>query len=211
MKNEQQHHYQDLLQEFREQCLFLKKGDINSRQRLSDEVEQLVNQDPAFQKLFDAMIRENLTFLPNVKLATRVSSEDLLEELRAFAQGKSVDFTDQNLRFLIHLYRNDVEFRKTCDADPVICNVLPYWYAEYHRRMVNDKSFAARSLLANFNWLREGFPVEFDEIELDLLDQLYHSNPEFRKKCDKEDENVREAITSWLEKRKRRASKDKEL
>jgi hypothetical protein len=209
MNNEKQRYYCDLLTKYRDYIYFSKNADPEFMRKLQDEVSKLAVQDPEFRKL-----RREL----GVEYYSRVfelhATSHFLEDLRAFAEGKSVEFDDDYLELFGELYQNVPEFRNTCDANEVLREATTYWLDEYHYRAANDEMFAARILLRKLRLFRLGKagiekPVELDETELDLLDHLYRNRPEFRAMCDEARESIREGVMYWLEERQRRTSKNK--
>jgi hypothetical protein len=127
-----------------------------------------------------------------------------LQKLEDFSKRKPVEFDNVRLVLLVDLYQHDFWFRNTCDTDKTFRKAMTYWIKEYHRRVENDEMFTAHVLIRKL----ERFPlgqvglepsVEFDETELNLLKQLFHTNPEFQSMLNKETECVRDAVAYLLE------------
>ena len=213
MKQEKRQNYDHLLEEFKEQFLLLRKGDINSRQRLDDEIQRLCRLNPDFQKAYGALLRDyeqQDPLLINLQKACYFGEELFLEELREFAHGKPVDFTDRNLIVLISLYHTEPDFREACDTDSDIAeqDVMTYWQNEYLTRMQQHDAFAESALLVKLRCAAYGDSFEFNEIELGMLERLHRTSTHFQERIAIEGEAVHHARTYWLEQHQKRISKN---
>ncbi len=210
MKKERGVVYQDLLHQFQEECLFLAKGDINSRGRLLEQIDDLLERETNFTKMYFAMLGKHRKRLVNVKIARHVTSELLIEELRAFARGKPVDFTDTNLRMLISRFGREPGFRGKvcCDEEPDLYEAFIHWQTEYQWRIEHDDLFASHVLLGKLLVFTPGYPYSEDLAEeiLEFLDRLYE-NPTFQEELHDADKKVHEALAYWLQERQRRSAK----
>lgn len=203
MTTTKQDMYQELLTKYREYILGLKKADVDFQQQLLQEVKTLAQEEPEFRKALDETIQEYLIQVTEAKASIlRDTPESLLEDLRAFTRGESIQFDEITLDYIIYLYRHNSTFREVCDTDSEVYDAFHYWYADFQRKAASDEMFKARSLLRNLRLLSLQYPITFDETELSLLDRLSSSNSDFQDMLQEEDAIVRETLVNLLEERK---------
>jgi hypothetical protein len=216
MNKEQLQYYRDLLTKYKAYILFDEETDLNI-EKLQDEVEALVEQEPEFENLlldvegcyWFRAIHKKFLLRP-----IQDSSKKLFFLKRPFfLKRKPTEFDDSELECFVDLYLHDPEFRNACDANKALRKIMPSWVDEYHRRVADNEGFARRILLGKLGQFTLGKlglekPVGFDENERTLLIRLYHTDAEFREICDNHNIIVREAIASWLKERQRKNLED---
>ncbi len=154
MNTEKFREYQALSQRWVDTYEGFMKAKLNERERLwdefwplMDEIWDIIRQEPELKNMFLTLLDEHSfdRFVMRT-VYTYVKDEELLEELRAFAHGDPVHFTERSLRILIQYYNLKPEFQQACHADPEVWDAFTYWHAEYHRLIANDEIFAACAL-----------------------------------------------------------------
>ncbi len=212
MKSKRQRYYRELLTSYREYIFFDKEANSDDPDfywKLEEEVNELADKDPEFRDVRKKVGRE---YLEDLKFQV-FDIPSFLGKLREFSEGKPVEFSDYHLILFGYLYQHQDfrYFRRRCDTNETIRKAATYWLREYQQRFANDEMFAGYALLwklRRFDRVKLGIkkPDKFDETELKLFDQLYHTNPEFRAICDGASKGLREGVAYWLEEYQKRCS-----
>ncbi len=213
MNTEKFREYQALSQRWVDTYEGFMKAKLNERERLwdefwplMDEIWDIIRQEPELKDMFLTLLDEHSfdRFVMRT-VYTYVKDEELLEELRAFAHGDPVHFTERSLRILIQYYNLKPEFQQACHADPEVGDAFTYWHAEYQRLIANDEIFAACALGDKLYWIRYNYSlVGLDEAELELLYRLYHTNPKCRQILGSNYPDARKVMAYFLEKYEQR-------